>query len=382
MKIGNIDIADIKLGASQVSAWLGGVLVWGGEEPGPAGDWLCFTAEQANSTVRLDKVVSPAEIYLECSADDGATWKNYGWSGTTGSRYTLKNVGDKVYFRAKTENSTIGTNSGWYTFVMTGNIAASGNIQTLLKADGSRTDAPDNCYYCMFNGCSSLTTAPELPATTLASGCYTGMFQECQSLTTAPSLPATVLADGCYFGMFKGCTSLTTAPELPATALAIQCYDSMFRSCTSLTTAPELPATALTSNCYYEMFLNCTSLSSVEVGFSAWSPTTATTNWLSSVAATGTFTCPAALDTTTRDASHVPVGWTVVNPPAAEPLCFTAIIPGNIALKKNGSPTAISLEYSTDNTTWYDYTWNGNTGLQLTTNNVGDKIYFRAKSEN
>lgn len=37
MKFGNIDIADIKLGASQVSAWFGGVLVWGGGSPTPPG---------------------------------------------------------------------------------------------------------------------------------------------------------------------------------------------------------------------------------------------------------------------------------------------------------------------------------------------------------
>jgi hypothetical protein len=59
---------------------------------------------------------------------------------------------------------------------MTGKVAASGNIQTLLKADGSRTDAPDYCYYNMFAGCKSLTTAPALPATTLANYCYFGMF--------------------------------------------------------------------------------------------------------------------------------------------------------------------------------------------------------------
>lgn len=34
--------------------------------------------------------------------------------------------------------------------------------------------------------------------------------------------------------MFDGCKSLTKAPELPATELAIDCYNSMFRDCTSL----------------------------------------------------------------------------------------------------------------------------------------------------
>ena len=34
------------------------------------------------------------------------------------------------------------------------------------------------------------------------------MFKCCTSLTTAPVLPATTLAEGCYQGMFEGCTSL------------------------------------------------------------------------------------------------------------------------------------------------------------------------------
>jgi hypothetical protein len=33
----------------------------------------------------------------------------------------------------------------------------------------------------MFNGCSSLTQAPELPATTLANYCYNYMFGNCKS---------------------------------------------------------------------------------------------------------------------------------------------------------------------------------------------------------
>ena len=36
----------------------------------------------------------------------------------------------------------------------------------------------------MFSGCRSLTTAPELPATTLATRCYYNMFQGCANLNT------------------------------------------------------------------------------------------------------------------------------------------------------------------------------------------------------
>ena len=64
--------------------------------------------------------------------------------------------------------------------------------------------------------------------------CYDNMFYGCSSLTTAPALPATTLADSCYSNMFHGCKSLTIVPALPATELANNCYSSMFNMCTKL----------------------------------------------------------------------------------------------------------------------------------------------------
>ena len=122
---------------------------------------------------------------------------------------------------------------------MTGKIAASGNINTLLKADGSVLDLTGRnyCYNRMFYNCSSLTQAPSLPATTLANNCYGNMFSYCKSLTQVPELPAMTLADQCYREMFSFCTSLTQAPVLPAATLANGCYSAMFMNCTSLTQA-------------------------------------------------------------------------------------------------------------------------------------------------
>ena len=132
----------------------------------------------------------------------------------------------------------------------------------------SLTEAPElpatklgnECYYKMFKNCTSLTSCPALPATTLAYGCYSNMFDGCTNLTQAPSLPATTLANGCYSYMFLGCTSLTQAPSLPATILANSCYRGMFYNCTSLSSAPALPATTLANECYRDMFRNCTGI--------------------------------------------------------------------------------------------------------------------------
>ena len=187
-------------------------------------------------------------------------------------------------------------------FEMTGEIAASGSIMSMVYGENTNVRNQLVLPFAAFGYYNE------------ESGDEDGMFSGCTSLTTAPELPATTLAAYCYQSTFSGCTSLTTAPELPATTLAEGCYQSTFSGCTSLTTAPELPATTLAAYCYAYTFQGCTSLTTVSVSFISWDEeNSATSNWLDDVAATGTFTCPAALDTTTRDGSHVPEGWTVEN---------------------------------------------------------------------
>lgn len=137
------------------------------------------------------------------------------------------------------------------------------------------------------------------------------MFEGCTSLTKAPELPATTLAAACYNCMFLNCSSLKHAPELPATALASGCYSQIFRGCASLTSAPELPATTLADSCYRNMFYGCTSLNSINVNLSSWNPTDATINWVENIASSGTFTCPTALFET-YGTSNIPEGWTVI----------------------------------------------------------------------
>ncbi|MBR6086813.1 MAG: leucine-rich repeat protein [Prevotella sp.] len=173
------------------------------------------------------------------------------------------------------------------------------------------TTLAEDCYYHMFRDCTALTAAPELPATTLAKDCYKAMFSYCTSLTAVPALPATTLAESCYTNMFYGCTSLTAAPELPAATLAKGCYSGMFSGCTALTVAPELPATTLAVSCYAGMFRDCTNLSSVTCLATDISAGGCTTEWLSGVAATGTFTGANNTVAWVKDSeSGVPTGWT------------------------------------------------------------------------
>ena len=227
-------------------------------ERGPAVDNitkpLTFKATQDGSTVTLTKNGSPNDAF-QTSRDGGRTWANY----HIGTAITL-NTGDKVSFRAY--RSAPQSNANYYSFQMTGKIEAWHNVMSLYRPDDFATyeSVEEYAFYHLFYGCTSLTKAPILPATTLATECYRDMFNGCISLTEAPELPATTLANYCYYSLFKNCTSLTKAPALPATTLATSCYNSMFYGCTSLTEAPALPATTLASNCYYSLFNNCTSL--------------------------------------------------------------------------------------------------------------------------
>ena len=139
------------------------------------------------------------------------------------------------------------------------------------------------------------------------------MFEGCTSLTTAPELLATTLADNCYAYMFSGCTSLTTAPELPATTLATSCYKSMFDGCTSLVTAPELLATTLADNCYGYMFNGCTKLNYIKCLATDISASGCRNKWVTNVASTGTFVKATGMTSWPNGTSGIPTGWTVVD---------------------------------------------------------------------
>ena len=145
-------------------------------------------------------------------------------------------------------------------------VACTGDIRTLLDWNNYATVNTENAMFIkLFENCSVLTSAPELPATSLADNCYYDMFSGCTNLKSAPELPATSLAINCYYGMFSGCTNLTAAPELPAPTLTTYCYTYMFSGCTNLKTAPKLPAKNSRIDCYAGMFSGCTNLKSAEL---------------------------------------------------------------------------------------------------------------------
>ena len=182
------------------------------------------------------------------------------------------------------------------------------------------TSLADNCYYCMFSGCTNLKSAPELPATSLANNCYYGMFSMCTNLKTAPKLPAPTLATCCYAYMFAGCTNLKTAPKLPAKFSGIDCYDCMFSGCTNLKSA-ELSIEFLYRGCCSYMFNDCTNLSSVTMLAPSDQISKATDccyNWLYNAGTDKTVSSrtlkvqdKAAYEALKANASYLPTNWQI-----------------------------------------------------------------------
>ena len=247
------------------------------------GNYLTFASGEA-FTIGVNNATKNWNGKLYYSTDT-ASWTE--WDGATAIESALHNGEQRIYMRGSGNYIISGDPNKRWTMVGNG-IHCSGNIETLLDFETVEmgkhppmgaycfaamfllcpiTSAPElpsttlaqYCYQRLFYGCSNLTTAPELPATALENGCYEYMFSRCANLTTAPELPATTLAQYCYSSMFSH-TGLTTVPKLPATTLADSCYENMFYSCTNLTTAPELPATTLADSCYYSMFEGCESI--------------------------------------------------------------------------------------------------------------------------
>ena len=147
---------------------------------------------------------------------NGNGWKT--WDGSAIASGEIEN-NHCIYLRGTGNSKITGASSSSATWSIGGtNIACNGDIDLLLDYStvkgGNHPAMANYCYYYMFQGCTSLTTAPSLPATTLANSCYRSMFRGCTSLTAAPSLPATTLANYCYSSMFYGCSKI----KLSATA--------------------------------------------------------------------------------------------------------------------------------------------------------------------
>ena len=255
---------------------------------------------------------------------DGTSWSQY-------SSYLSINEGQTLYLKGNNPNGWSHSVSVYSYLSITGDVSISGNIMGLLDNEaktgeqGNITDIPcDFCFYDLFKNSTGITSV------------------------SGNLLPATSLTDRCYTYMFEGCTSLTTVPELPATSLANDCYAYMFSGCSKLTTAPMLPATTLVDSCYYYMFFNCTHLNSIKIGYTGNYSGVYFNNWVSGVADSGTFYYNGSQ---TAQDFRLPSGWTKNGD------SYVTIIANKhstLTLNNLGNSNP-DLQYSTDGTSWSQY---------------------------
>jgi len=204
MKIGSNDIIKYYVGNSEVDKiYLGSELVYSKTPTN-------VVVFKSDSPRTIKPKFTQSGVTLQYSIDNGSTWNNISSGVTTASS-------DEIWFRGRATGakSLYTSNSSSNAWVFSGNASNKlhvyGDLRYLLCNNlGDNTITFNIASYCfsyMFNGCTSLTTAPSLPATTSATYCYTSMFRGCTALVTAPSLPATTSATYCYTSMFRGCTA-------------------------------------------------------------------------------------------------------------------------------------------------------------------------------
>lgn len=275
-------------------------------------DYLKFTSKQNGSKIKYT---------VNGSLDESTINIGYSKDGTSFVPWTKNmditlNSGDELYVRNKT--STLSTNVGYVQFVMTGNLEGSGSVDSMINF----SDISAYCYAHLFEGCTALYTAPEVPSTTVADGCYYSMFEGCSNLGTAPScLPASILKSQCYVGMFQGCTSLKKSPSIMASTIvnSSEALQNMFRSCSLL---EEIDIE------YYKG-----SFTSAYPAFN---------NWVEGVAGSGTIYYRGP--DTTEGPNAIPVGWLLINNDR-DYLTFTAADEGASVYYTIGSSLTDNIYY-------------------------------------
>lgn len=238
--------------------------------------YLTFKTTEANSSLKINKIgtVDTSNLYY---SKNKQSWILY-----TINETIYLNPGDDVRFW--NHNTTLGTsNNNYLNFVMSGNIQASGNIQSLLNFS---LNAPNYSFRKLFQNCSALTKAPNI-------------------------LPAKSIGDYTYGATFSK-TSITNCPLIKATSSGTYSCYYMFEQ-TPITSAivPNLN----TWKVFDSMFYNCSYLNTVEVNFTSWSDNEhreISRDWLVGTPSVGTFIKPTALGRQ-FGTSRIPTNWTIIN---------------------------------------------------------------------
>jgi len=144
---------------------------------------------------------------VEVSYDNGLSWQELAAETPT----PTISAGKKVLWKATHEG--IGTTSGLLHLSSSSQFNVGGNVLSVVYGDAFEgTLRLDNGYELafLFAGTQGVDASALVMPTFLAPYSCANMFYNCTSLTTAPQLPAPTVAQNAYRGMFQGCTNLSS----------------------------------------------------------------------------------------------------------------------------------------------------------------------------
>lgn len=169
----------------------------------------------------------------------------------------------------------------------------------------------------LYNGYKDSPVAP-VPLFRASALCYlSGDMMSLMYTDDTYTTKRTEVVGDAFNSIFKNTSWIDIAEDAPlilsAATLGSKCYKNMFAGCTSLTRAPVLPAKKMVNQCYNNMFNGCSNLSYIKcLAKESIGSSSSLDNWVSGIAATGTFVKTAGVDWGNKGASRIPNNWDVV----------------------------------------------------------------------
>ena len=176
----------ISVSGITVTDWDNTGIITEGSKAGHIIPYVTFKAEEAQ-TFKMTTTGSYEIKGLEYSVNNGE-WKTV----VANTEVPFGGANGDLRLRGTNHNGTAKDQSYYSTIKFTDktvNVACTGDIRTLLDWKNYNIVKTDNARFCsLFETCSVLTSAPELPATKLAVHCYYGMFSNCPKLSSVTML--------------------------------------------------------------------------------------------------------------------------------------------------------------------------------------------------
>lgn len=174
-------------------------------------EYLCFTStgESYVRTIGNRKTIYNTTYFssnpLYYKINDGE-WKKLECNNSLRtSEDVILHDGDKMYVKANWWTTAVPTQV--YTRIyIGGNVACSGNIMSLANFN---TIPSEYQFYDLFQG-SDITSAPDMPATTLTKGCYSKIFNGCSKLNYVKAMFTDISAQDCLTDWLSGVSSTGT----------------------------------------------------------------------------------------------------------------------------------------------------------------------------